>query len=82
MNTEQKELFLKEIFPVAIASCATVLKHDEYKIRHIARTNLSSAKNEPELTINCLKDRFLGTRLGKLLLNPFGYNFSVKDQAL
>jgi len=62
--------FLKGILPSAMASCSLALKHRQSKVQLVAKAHLSMS--EPNL-----KDKFLGTRLGKLLLNPFGYQFKI-----
>lgn len=71
LNNDQKKIFLEMIFPVAMASCANILKHEENKISRIAKTHLSNVE-QPSI-----KEKFLGTRFGKLLLNPFGFDLKI-----
>lgn len=66
-------LLLQSIFPAAIASCASIVKNNETKIIKIAKTSLFKEKQETVSPLEGLKEKFLATAIGKLLLNPFGY---------
>lgn len=66
--------FLQSIFPAAIASCAKILRQSEKKITVIAKAQLFQEKPQAASPLESLKEKFMATTIGKMLLNPFGYS--------
>ncbi|CRX39102.1 hypothetical protein [Estrella lausannensis] len=66
--------FLQSIFPAAIASCAKIVEPSEKKITVIATAQLFQGKPQAASPLESLKEKFMATTIGKMLLNPFGYS--------
>lgn len=71
INNNLKELFEEPEIKTALTKLVLQAKKDEVHALAIKKLNVPNKMDDPKR--KTLKERILGTFLGRLILNPFGY---------